>query len=246
MATSIIGNPALFVESQSSAAARMDPSERKKLALEAMARRQPLSRVAREHEVSRKFVYSQVEKADKALDSAFSPTGEELGGDIPLFYLPVTKNWIRGFVVSLALSCHAPYRGILDLLDDHLYSHLAIGTVHNILYEAVLAARKVNARENLSGVRVGAHDEIFQAGRPVLTGVDVHSLYCYLLSLEEHRDADTWGVRLLELREKGLHPDHTVADFGSGLRAGQALAWDDVPCDGDIFHALQEMTRQVS
>ncbi len=112
MATgTIIGIPASFVESQSSAAARMDPSERKKLALQAMGRSQPLSAVAREHEVSRRFVYAQVEKAAKALDAVFSPTGEQLSGDIPLFYLAVTKDWIRGFVTSLALSCHAPYRG---------------------------------------------------------------------------------------------------------------------------------------
>jgi hypothetical protein len=30
-------------------------------------------------------------------------------------------------------------------------------------------------------------------------GVDTASTFCYLLSQEDHRDADTWGVRLLEL-----------------------------------------------
>ena len=119
----------------------MAPSQRKVIALEAMARRQPLSAVAREHEVSRRFVYAQVEKAGQALDAAFSPTGKSLSADIPLFYLPVTKDWIRGFVVSLALSCHAPLRGILDVLHNHLQSHLAIGTVHNILHPPPSRAR---------------------------------------------------------------------------------------------------------
>jgi hypothetical protein len=223
----------------------MDPSERKVLALEGLARREPLSELARAHEVSRKFVYAQVEKAGRAVDQAFSEAKQE-PEDVPLFYLPVTKRWIQGFTVSLGLSCHAPYRGIKEVLLDQFGYDIAIGTIHNTLHEAVVRARAVLARENLSGIRVGAHDEIFQGDRPVLTGVDVHSLYCYLLSLEEHRDGDTWGVRLLELRERGLHPDHTIADFGSGLRAGQTLAWEDVPCDGDVFHALQEMSRQAS
>jgi hypothetical protein len=34
-------------------------------------------------------------------------------------------------------------------------------------------------------------DEIFQAGDPVLVGVDSQSTVCFLLSLEEHPDPDT-------------------------------------------------------
>jgi hypothetical protein len=34
-----------------------------------------------------------------------------------------------------------------------------------------------------------------------------------------------------------------VADGGTGLRAGQALAWPEVGCDGDVFHGLQIVTR---
>jgi hypothetical protein len=203
--------------------------------------------LAQEHGVSRKFVYSQKAKAeqalDEALDDAFSPPPAEPEEKSPLFTLPVTKGWIRSFVVSLLLDCHAPYRGVIEVLRDLLGYEISLGTIHNIVHEAVVAARAVNAREDLSNVRVGAHDEIFQGNKPVLTGIDVDSLYCYLLSLEEHRDGDTWGVRLLELQSKGLGPDYTVADFGTGLRAGQAEAWPEVPCDGDIFHALKELRR---
>jgi hypothetical protein len=97
----------------------------------------------------------------------------------------------------------------------------------------------------LAAVHIGAHDEIFQAGRPVLVGADVASTYCYLLSAEEHRDADTWGVRLLELSDRGFRPDATIADFASGLRAGQAEVLPDVPCRGDVFHAVQTATPLV-
>ena len=45
-------------------------------------------------------------------------------------------------------------------------------------------------------------------------------------------------MRLLELTERGFHPDATIADFAGGLRAGQAEALPDVPCRGDVFHAL--------
>jgi hypothetical protein len=79
----------------------------------------------------------------------------------------------------------------------------------------------------------------------VLVGADVASTYCYLLSIQEHRDADTWGVRLLELTARGFHPDATIADFAGGLRAGQAEVLPEVPCRGDVFHALQTATPLV-
>jgi hypothetical protein len=63
------------------------------------------------------------------------------------------------------------------------------------------------------------------------------------LSPEAHRDAETWGIHLLDLAAQSLHPQYTVADGGRGLRAGQALAWPGVPCDGDVFHGLRELTR---
>ncbi|MFH1747046.1 MAG: hypothetical protein ABIG44_08375, partial [Planctomycetota bacterium] len=54
----------------------------------------------------------------------------------------------------------------------------------------------------------------------------------------DHRDAETWGVRLLELQDQGFQPEATIADAGQGIRAGQTLAMPEVPCRGDVFHAL--------
>lgn len=61
-----------------------------------------------------------------------------------------------------------------------------------------------------------------QRTRAMDPGADVDSTYCYLLSLEDHRDGDTWGLRLLELHDRGFQPEATIADAGSGLRAGQS------------------------
>jgi hypothetical protein len=78
---------------------------------------------------------------------------------------------------------------------------------------------------------VGLHDEIFQGEQPVLAGIDAASTYCYLLQGVKQRDADTWGVHLLDAAKQGLDPEHTVADAGAGLRAGQAAAcWDSASC----------------
>jgi hypothetical protein len=64
--------------------------------------------------------------------------------------------------------------------------------------------------------------------------------------LEDQRDGDTWALRLLELQDRGFQPEATIADAGSGLRAGQAFAMPEVPCRGDVFHALQTVLPLVT
>jgi hypothetical protein len=212
--------------------------QRRQLAVDALAGH-PVSHLADQHQVSRKFVYQQLQLAHDALDQAFAPQ-PQLKEPV-LFYLPVTRSWIRQFVLALVLICHSPLRGVCELLAELFDYPLSLGTVHNIVQDAVAKARTVNSSEDLSGVKVGAHDEIFQAGDPVLVGVDVYSTYCYLLSLEKQRDGDTWGVRLLELVDRGFDPDCTIADFAKGLRCGQEQALPGVPCRGDVFHCLNEV-----
>jgi hypothetical protein len=216
----------------------MGPRQRQNLAVRALAAAEPVCRLAAEHGVSRKFVSQQVDCAEAALQQAFAPESD--GTAEVLFHLPVTKDWIEQATLALMLCCHSSLRGACEFFRDVLDFPISVGKVHNVLQQAVQHARATNDRQDLSAVRIGAHDEIFQSGQPVLVGADVDSTYCYLLSLEEHRDADTWGLRLLELQDQGFAPQATIADAGRGLRAGQALALPDVSCRGDVFHALQQ------
>jgi hypothetical protein len=216
--------------------------QRQQLALEALAGTVPITELADHNHVSRTFVYRQQAIARDALTDAFDPPPAD---DAVLFHLPITTHWIEQFTLGLVLIGHCPLRGVVELFGDFFDHSISLGTVHNIVHAAVDAARHHNNRIELSTIRIGAHDEIFQNGQPVLVGVDVASSFCYLLSAEEHRDADTWAIRLLELREHGLRPEATIADAGSGLRAAQTLAWPDTPCRGDLFHALRDMGQLV-
>jgi hypothetical protein len=225
-----------------SPAALLPGPVRQQIALDALAGRSP-SGIAAQNHVSRKFVYQQLRRARAALEQAFAPKPDE--PEPVLFYLPVTRTWMRQFVLALVLLCHSPLRGVVELLRDLFDFRLSLGSVYNIVHSAVAAARQVNAQEDLSGVRIGVHDEIFQASQPVLVGVDAFSTYCYLLQLHEHRDGDSWGVALLECVDRGLQPEATIADAAKGLRAGQEQALPGVPCRGDVFHCLYEMAPLV-
>ena len=222
------------------AAHQLDGDARQTLAVKALARVQSPTQLARDNGVSRKFVYAQMDRSRKALDEAFAKPGND---DKVLFTLPVTKAWLCKLVLEQTLNGHSSERGIAQIIEDLFPVALSEGTIHNIVQAAAQRARVVNATENLSAILIAALDEIFQVGEAVLVGADVRSTYCFLLNKCGGRGETEWGVNLLDLAERGLRPEHTVADFGRGLRAGQAAAWPKVPCHGDVFHVEQDVSK---
>ena len=226
-----------------SVAANLPPTARKTLAIEVLSKAAPVSHLAVREQVSRKFLYQQKHKADEALDEAFaSPSKDQ---DV-LFYLPVTKTWLFQLILALILICHSSYRGVVELLRDLFDFPISVGTIHNRLQSAADKATAINLGQDLSPIRVGLHDEIFQGDRPVLAGVDAASTYCYLLTGAQHRDEDTWGCHLLDAIEQGLAPDYIIADAAKGLRAGQEAAFGETPCHGDIFHIQHQCEGLVN
>ena len=230
-------------------AATLPPKIRQDIGIQALSKSMPVTRIARENQTSRKFVYEQKAIAAQALDESF--LGEK-GDDEVLFYLPITKTWLFQLILALVLICHSSYRGVVELLRDLFDWSISVGTVHNRLQVAAVKAEEINQAQDLSMIKQGLHDEIFQGSIPVLTGVDAFSTYCYLLKAAEHRDEETWGWYLLELQARGFDPDNTIADGAKGLRAGQKAVMPDIPCHGDVFHILKQfkdfvlsLTRKV-
>lgn len=222
----------------------LPPSERLTIGLQALAGTQTITGLADHYEVSRKFVYRQAATAQDALQEAFAPAPP--AEDQVLFSLPVTRSWLKQVVLGLTLICHSSYRGVHEFCRDLLQVNLPTGTVHNVVQAAIAQARTHNLQQDLAPVAIAGLDEIFQQRQPVLVGADIRSTYCFLLSREDHRDADTWGIRLLELQDRGFAPHATIADFAGGIRAGQKLALGDVTCRGDTFHALNELLPVVT
>ncbi len=157
------------------AAAGLPGGDRKDLAIQALAGSETVSDLATRHGVSRKFIYRQTHKACAVLDDAFSPATPD---DKVLFELAVTKAWLRQAIVALTLICRGSYRGGVEFLRDLLGVPVSLGCVHNVLQAATRQASAINQGQDLSGIRVGLHDEVFQGATPVLAGVDAASTYC--------------------------------------------------------------------
>jgi hypothetical protein len=160
------------------AAATLSETDRQDLAVQALARSATISDLAVQHGTSRKFVYQQMHKAGAALDDAFLSAAPD---EKALFTLTITKTWLRQVIVGLALICHSSYRGVVEFLRDLLGLSISVGSVHQVLQFVTQQAGVINREQDLSGIRVGLHDEIFHDGKPVLAGVDAALTYCYLL-----------------------------------------------------------------
>lgn len=228
----------------SCAARFLSSSQRQHIGIQAVRGITPISHLADQFRVSRKFVYQQKDRALEGISTAFE---DQEPNDKVLFQIPVTKKWLSQSVLGLIFISRASYQGVSEFFRDILDCHISKGTVHNILHEYLEKAKGINEQQNLKDVQVGLHDEIYQCGNPVLVGCCARSTYCYLLNLVETCDANAWGVHLLDLAEKqSLNPQYTVIDGGKAARCGQKEAWPETPAHGDIFHALKPFLELVT
>src|SRR5919202_4198067 len=124
------------------AAARLPGSDRKGLAIQALAGSETVSDLAARHGVSRRFVHRQTHKARTALDDAFSPAKQD--SEEVLFELAVTEAWLRQAIVGLTLICRSSYRGVVEFLRDLLGLPVSLGHVHDVLQAATRQASMVN------------------------------------------------------------------------------------------------------
>ena len=164
-----------------SIAASLSPGTRQDIGIQVLSRSQPISHIAATHQVRRKFVYQQGDKAQQALDESFAPSK---GDDEVLFHLPVTKNWLYQLILGLVLICHCSYCGVVELFRELFDMPISIGTVHNRLQAATENAAELNQSQDLASITVGLQDEIFHADKPALVGVDrpQHTATCSKVS----------------------------------------------------------------
>ena len=129
------------INSYQSSAKQLNPISRQKIAISALSSDENISEISRQYETSRKFIYAQKEKASDALNEVFS---NEVSDSKVLFYIPVTKEWLQQSVMSLILSCHSSYGGVIEFFRDIFDFNICKGTIFNIMDCALYKAKRMN------------------------------------------------------------------------------------------------------
>ena len=156
------------------------------------------------------------------------------------------EHFYEKMIISLALDGTASEEGIQRILENNFQKHVSIGKISNILNQAARRAAEFDESVDLSGIRQGANDEIFQCGKPVLTGVDVDTGYVYLLQPAADRTADTWENAMEICKSRNLELDVSISDFGTGLLGGIPKAFPGACIQPDLFHFLMEIGKEIS
>lgn len=194
--------------------------------------------IAREHKTNREFVYKQKQKVEKALE--YSKHNEETQ------IVFIDKKFIEKIIVGCMLICKASTEDTQRFINWIFKTWVSIGKISNIINETAIRAEEWNNSIDLSEIKIGANDEIFQGNSPVLVGVEPQSTFTYLLESADNRDSTTWGYNLLEKeKNQGLHLETTVNDGGLGLRKGLKEAFPDVECQLDTFHTEYDFSKAV-
>jgi hypothetical protein len=202
--------------------------------------------LAREYQVSRKFLYQQRDKAEAGLLTALSaqPPGPKPESAV----LMVDREHLQRSIVTLATAVPGSIWGIQVCLEEVLDTHRSTGFISQTLKQVGEAASQQNRLLALPQPVLGEADEIFQGRNPCLTVVDGRSFAVIYLSPQEKRDATTWGVSFLELQEQGISFQDIACDGAKGIRSGIQQAELSVPLRPDLFHLLCDahvLTRRL-
>jgi hypothetical protein len=198
------------------------------------------SELAREHNISRGFLYVLKDRIKQALEKAMRP--RQVGRPTEEKMICVNQDYLRRAIAIMPLLT-GTVRSIqtgLELLFD---TKRSIGYISETLQLAGKAAQSKNESMVVPLPILGEADEIFAGRKPCLTVVDGRSFLVLNLAAAESRDATNWGMTFLELEEQGFVFQDVAADGARGIRAGLRDAEVSVPLRPDLFHLLQEGKR---
>lgn len=198
-----------------------------------------VSELADQYGVSRNTVYDVLDKTQNILEQQVLQKDAS-----PVLWVPVDQNQIARAITGLRVVGPNSLRDIEDLIPI-LYPgcKMSYGSIQAIAAAAEARAEQRNLQTDLAPITVGALDEMFSQGDPVLAGVDLDAGFLFLLALRDQRAAEDWADELDRCQRQGLDLQVVVKDAALGIEAGVREIFPDTEQRDDCFHALYEMGK---
>lgn len=198
----------------------------------------PANEIADEWSINREFVYSQKRRIESIIEANCKYVNKDI--------IILDEKMKEKIIVACMLICASSTENTQQFLYSAFNVWVSIGKISRIINEAASKAQEWNSSIDLSGIKIGANDEIFQGKTPVIVGVEPSSTFTYMMEEVENRDSTTWGFHLLEnQKNQGLELEMTVNDGGLGLRKGIKEAFPDVEEQLDTFHTEYDLSKAV-
>lgn len=204
-----------------------------------------VTELAREHDISRAWLYQMRNRARAAMEISLQP--KPAGRPEQDTALRVDRQMIQRAIAILPMLTGS-IRNIQIGLRLLLGVERSVGHISETLQQAGKAAQKINQEMQIPLPVLGEADEIFQGRQPCLTVVDGRSFLVLNLAAADRRDAAHWGVTFLELTERGIVFHDLVCDGAKGIQSGLQDADLGVPLRPDWFHLLRDahkITRRL-
>lgn len=199
-----------------------------------------VTELAAEHKVSRQWLYELMGQGQAALEAAMAPS--KPGRKAESKVIEVDENFIRKVIMVLPM-LRGSIRNVQSGLDLLFGTTRSVGHIQETLVEVGEKTAEYNDGMVPTSPVLGEADEVFCAQQPCLTVVDGESFMVLNISAADSRDETTWGLKFLELKERGIEFDDLATDGALAIQAGAKAAGLNVPIRHDLFHLMQEGTK---
>ena len=190
------------------------------------------TRIAREHKLSRTFLYS--------LTASLKEAGEFLFGERSLSNVAsLQREMAIQTMLSLRLEGGSSHNNISTMMKRFECKLSSVGSISQILTRiGKVLPMTLSSQNNHSLFLVFTSDEIFSKKRPILVSVDPCSSAILRIELVDSRQAEDWKKHFECLHDNGIEAIYLVSDDGAGLRAGHAQAMGHTVRQSDTYHAI--------
>ena len=191
-----------------------------------------ITSLARQHDVSRPFIYDLILKMKDSLSTIFGLDSDEQRTDADV------QNALT-HILSLKMEGICSQQGISTCMKRFGLKYSSIGFISHYLNTvgSVLPSTLTN-EENTVKLVVFASDEIFSNNMPILVTVDPVSSAILRIELSDTRKAKDWVEHWECIEDNGYTAIYLVSDEGTGLTSGHSHGLSDRKFQPDTFHAI--------
>ena len=191
-----------------------------------------VTRLAKENNVSRPFIYSLASSLKDASEFLFS-------GSITSPISSLTRDMAIQTMLSLRLEGGSSLNRVSTMMKRFECYLDSVGSISQILTRiGKILPMSLSAENDLPLLLVFTSDEIFSKKRPILVSVDPCSSAILRIELVDSRKAEDWKNHFECLHDNGIEAIYLVSDDGTGLRAGHAEAMGHTVRQSDTYHAI--------